>query len=49
MSAKNIVSSFVLAGAVTTALATMAAAAPQEGVGKSSQLSCASTRCAMTA
>jgi uncharacterized membrane protein len=28
MSAKNIVSSFVLAGAVTTALATMAAAAP---------------------
>jgi uncharacterized membrane protein len=28
MSTKNIVSSFVLAGAVTTALATMAAAAP---------------------
>ena len=28
MSAKNIVGSFVLAGAVTTALATMAAAAP---------------------
>ena len=31
MSTKNIISSFVLAGAITTALATMAAAAPDSG------------------